>query len=164
MPRVLSGPAFRAMFSQETGEVFLICLTLTHANWPNPVYVVYNNQPITRTIASVPTVFLPALFEINLPEEVADKIPEVRITIDNVDRSIIDLIALITGTRVQVVLEVVLASSPDTVEAGPFTFWMLSATYDAQKITGVLGYEDTVLNSEFPKLKYTPVNSHGLFG
>lgn len=147
------------MFAQETAEVFLLCLTLTHQNWTAPLYVAYNNQPVQRNAG----VFNPAMFEISLPEDSPDKVPQVTLKFDNVDLSLTNLIRQVAGKRIQVVMEVVLASSPNTVEAGPFTFQVLSCQYDAQSVTATLGLEEDLLNSDFPATKYTPQNSVGLF-
>jgi hypothetical protein len=58
--------------------------------------------------------------------------------------------------------EVVLASSPDTVEAGPFTMTLVAAEYDALVVTGELAFED-VLNEPFPGHGYIPSEYPGLF-
>lgn len=158
MSRQLSIEGFRSAFAQQTDEVWLTCLTLEHSQFVAPLRVVQNNQAITRGGQK----FLPAFFDIALPEEAPDKVPQVTLAIDNVDRGITDLIRTIQG-RIKVTMEVVLASHPDTVEAGPFVFWLLSVTYDAQIVQGVLGFEDDVLGTEFPKHKYTPINSPGLW-
>jgi hypothetical protein len=158
MARQLSLPALRALFAQETGEVFLMCLTLTHSSFPAPIRVVFNNEPITRYAG----VFEPAAFEVTLPEDEQDKLPQIQLSIENVDRSISEAVRTIVG-RVNVTMELVLASSPNVLEVGPFTFQLMSCTYDAMKLTGVLGLEDDLLNTSFPSLTYTPNNSPGLF-
>ena len=146
------------MFAQETGEVFLMCLTLSHPDLATPIRVVHNNENITRTAG----VHYASFFEMNLPEEVAGSIPQVTLAIENVDRSITDSIRLLSG-RVAVTMDVVLASSPNVVEAGPFNFSLLSASFNVQSVQGRLGFEDDVLNQGFPADTFTPVNSSGLF-
>lgn len=158
MARSLSAAAFRAMFAQETGEVFLVCLKLEHASLVQPIRVVHNNQDVVRSDGT----YLACFFEINLPEETSERVPQVTLGIENVDRAIVDSIKSISG-RVKVTMDVVLASSPNTVEAGPFEFYMLSANFNAQNVQGTLGFEDDILNTAFPKDQYTPQNSPGLF-
>jgi hypothetical protein len=119
---------------------------------------VYNNAAISRSAGT----FQPAAFEITLPEETPDKLPQVQLSIDNVDKSMSTALRTLTG-RVNVMMEVVLASSPNTIEVGPFTFQLMSCSYDAEKLTGVLGLEDDLLNTAFPGATYTPANSPGLF-
>jgi len=158
MSRNLSIPAFRAMFAQETEEIFLMCLRLEHPSFDEPLLVVQNNRDVERHEGT----FKASFFELSLPEDAPDVVPQVNLTVDNVDRSITDAIRNLTG-RVKIVMDVVLASSPNTVEAGPFEFYMLSAMYNAQSVQATLGFEDDILNMVFPKGKYTPANSPGLF-
>lgn len=157
--RTVSANALRAMLAQETGEVFLICLTVNHQSFSSPILIVNDQKPLVRTAGT----FEPFAFEINLPNEEEDRIPNVTVTFDNVDRSIIQVIRTITGARPSVTMEVVLASSPNTVEAGPFNFAILSITYDASTVQATLGFEDDLLNTAFPGDTYTPANSKGLF-
>jgi len=82
--------------------------------------------------------------------------------VDNVDREVLQQIREVSGVP-KVTMEVILASSPDTVEAGPFDFSLKQASYDVLAITGTLGYEDDILNQRVPAMSYTPSNSPGLF-
>ncbi len=159
MPRVLSAAAFRALYSQETAQVFLTCVTITHPSLAQPLRFVYNNQPIERNDGT----YHPALFSITLPEESADSFPTVELSIENIDRSITDAIRLLPAPRPQVALDVCLASSPNTLEAGPFNLSLTGVTYDAMQVIGTLGLEDDLLNVAIPADIYTPINSPGLF-
>jgi hypothetical protein len=100
-------------------------------------------------------------FEVNLPDEDPDQLARVQLRIDNVDRVIIDSLRAITDP-VTVSLEVIMASSPDTVEAGPFSMSLVSASYDTLLVTGDLVFED-VLNEPFPGGTYIPSDYPGLF-
>ena len=97
MARSLSAAAFREMFAQESADAFLVCLTLTldPTDGGQTVRVVYNNQPVVRTAGT----FQPALFSITLPEETPDQIPEIQLSIDNVDKSISNLLAGLYGRQ-----------------------------------------------------------------
>jgi hypothetical protein len=155
--RVVSVNALRAMLAQETGEVFLCCITVTHPAIPT-LRLVNNTQSIVRTAGT----YTPCPMQVTLPAQRSDQIPQVNLVIDNVDRTVLEQIRTVTGIP-QVTMEVVLASSPDVVEAGPFDFALMSATYDVMVINGVLGYMDDVLNQKVPAMEYTPTNSPGLF-
>lgn len=157
MSREVSANALRAMLAQETGEVFLVGVTITHPAIATQ-YLVNNNAVVHRAAGD----FLPAPMRITLPAQVDDQIPQVQIVIDNVDREVLRLIRTVSGVP-QITLEVFLASSPDTVEAGPFDFSLMSVVYDVLTITGTLGYQDDVLNQMVPAQSYTPPNSPGLF-
>lgn len=149
--------AMRAMFAQETGEVFLVCLTITHPDITT-LRLVNNTQPVVRSAGT----YQPYPMQLSLPAQRDDQLPQVDIVIDNVDREVLRQIRLLVGVP-QVTMEVIMASSPDTVEAGPFDFALKQASYDVLAITGTLGYEDDILNQQVPAMTYTPTNSPGLF-
>lgn len=155
-PRVLSSAGVRALTAQETGEAFLRLVTITHPDF-DPLYVVNN----TVNIWSRGHEFLAAGFDIALPDEREDAIPTVELRIENIDRRIMEHVRGLTTTP-SVILEVVLASSPDTLEAGPFTFALRGVDYDALLIVGTLAPED-VLNEPAQQYSFTPDRFPGLF-
>lgn len=157
MSTAVSIPAMQALLAQETAEVFLVCVTITHPDIPTQ-RLVHNNEVVHRAVGD----YTPCPMQVNMPPQVEDQIPQVQLVVDNVDRTVLQLIRNVSGVP-KVMLEVVLASSPDTVEAGPFDFSLMSASYDVLAITGTLGYQDDVLNQQVPALTYTPTNSPGLF-
>lgn len=133
----MSTTAVAAVNAEETDEIFLMLLTFDEATLADPIRVVNN----TEEIVSNGETFLPVKFEIELPPEVGDSIQAVRLSIDNVDRRIVEAVRLATG-RPTATLEIVLASDPDTVEAGPFDFELERADYDALVVTGQLSFDD----------------------
>lgn len=149
--------AMRAMFAQQTGEVFLVCLTITHPSITTQ-RLVNNTQPVVRSAGT----YQPYPMQLSLPAQLDDQLPTVDIVVDNVDREVLQQIREVSGVP-KVTMEVILASSPDTVEAGPFDFSLKQASYDVLAITGTLGYEDDILNQRVPAMSYTPSNSPGLF-
>jgi Domain of unknown function (DUF1833) len=156
-PRPLSVSALRAITAQETGEIFLILITITHDDLADPLYFVNN----TENIMSRGHEFLGWPFELALPDEREDSLPSVQIRIDNVDRRILEGIrGLLTAPTV--LLEIVLASVPDVVEAGPITFTLRGVDYDALVISGSLTPED-VLNEPAMQFSFTPALFPGLF-
>ncbi len=158
--RVVSPAALRAMLAQETAEVLLAAITISHASFEAPYMLVCDQVPLTRAAG----VFEPFAFDLQLPNEQDDQVPQVTLTIDNVDSKILKAIrTLPPGARPTVLLEVVLASSPDTVECGPYEFSILAVDYDVGQIRGTLGFEDDLLNTTIPAQTYTPSNSPGLF-
>ena len=100
-------------------------------------------------------------FRIALPAEKDDELSSVQIEIDNVDRRIMEGIRRLT-TAPTVTLEVVLASQPDTLEAGPFVFALRATDYTAFSISGTLAYED-ILNEPWPQYLMTPATDPGIF-
>lgn len=158
--RNISATAMRELFAQETDEVVLMCLTFTHPSFVEPYRLVTNTEPIQRAIGE----YMPFAFALNLPPEQDDQVPQLQITIDNVDNSILKGIRnLPPGERVNVAMEVILASAPDDPEIGPIDFKILTIDFDQSQITGTLGLDDDFLNTTFPADQYTPINSPGVF-
>jgi hypothetical protein len=157
MARTLSTLARQAVFAQETKEVFLLLLTLDQATLPDPIRVANN----TRDIVSGGETFVGYPFAITLPDEREDSIPQMTLRIDNVNRSIVQALRSITSSPT-IQLDVVLADSPDTLEASFVGFTLRRASYDAVIVEGALTLED-VLNQGFPKLAFTPSITPALF-
>src|SRR5690606_15205901 len=145
------------MLAQETAEVFVPCLRIQHPGLET-IRVCYNTEKLERADGD----YLPYPFQINLPNQREDEIPRVTVTIDNTDLSVNDAIRSLDGAPV-VTLDVVLASSPDMIEAGPFYFELQQVTADASTISGSLGQDESIFAQLFPGQQYTPVNSKGLF-
>ena len=151
--RDLSLTAREALFAQETGEVFLILLTIDHSTLGTPLRFVYNNEDITSR-GNTYTAFN---FDIQMVSEEDDgAITQVDLNIDNVDRTLIETVRGISSPP-DVTMEIVLASDPDTVEAGPFEFSLQSVNYDAITVNGKLGYPP-MLDEPFPGDRFTVQN------
>lgn len=165
MSRNMSLTARRAMNAPETDQVFLALLTIVHPELPEPIRVVNDFRPKdeqgVRKIVSRGEDFICYPFEAALPADHEDQLSRVRLRIDNVDREITASLRSISSAP-RVVLEVVLASDPDTVEAGPFEFELVTASFDALVVEGELGFEP-ILNEPFPADSFTPNLFPGLF-
>jgi hypothetical protein len=127
------------MYDAETDEVFLILLEINEATLPAPIRYVHNEEDIV----SRGNTYYASFFNLELPTEKADSIDSARITVGNVDQTIIEAARTAIG-RPTMTVEIVLASDPDSVEVGPFNFELQSVEYDAQTISGVLAYDDVV--------------------
>jgi hypothetical protein len=155
MSRALSSRAIASGNAQQTSEVWLVLLTISHPDLLEPVRVVNNNENIT----SRGNEFIAFPFEIDLPGEDPDMPSKARLRIDNLDRRIVNIIRSITSPP-SISLEVILASYPDVVEIGFEGLVMREVEYDAQAVTGDLVYESiftepitsTMTPSRFPGL------------
>lgn len=138
------------MNAPETDEVFLILLTIEEASLSEPIRVVND----TVNITSRGNVYAAMAFSAEPPGESDGAARSARITLDNVDRQIVQAVREATGVP-KVTMEVILASDPDTVEAGPFVFELESAEYDATTVTGELSFDD-VSSLRWPAYSTTP--------
>lgn len=151
-----SSPAITGANTDQTEEVWLLILKITHPALAEPIRVVNNTENIT----SNGELYLAAAFKMDLPDD-TEGVPSVDIEIDNVDRAITDAVRAISSPP-SVVLSVILASTPDVIEAGPFDMTLASVDYNALKVTGTLIYED-ILNEPFPGESFNPAKYPGLF-
>ncbi len=158
MSRAISHLAGRAARAQETGEVFLLLLTITHASLAVPIRVVNN----TVNITSLGETFVAFPFQIQLPDEHEDSPPRMRLVIDNVDRTIVQSLRPLTSPPT-VQLDVCLASQPNTIEASFPGFQLQSVGYDAFAVEGDLSLDD-IVTEPFPEGSFTPQYFPGLFG
>ena len=101
-------------------------------------------------------------FVFQLPDK-SDKLENVTIRIDNVDREMVIAMRTHVGAR-PVVTAWVYTINSDSILTGPFEF-IASATgnVNERSIDIVIEYENYLLNSVFPKLKFSPAIFLGLF-
>jgi hypothetical protein len=139
----------------------LLSIYHTDIGPPTTLYFVNNYEDITHQ-GNVYTAFP---FQIMIPADFDDQLPRVQLSIDNIDRSIIEELRGIVGPPT-ITVTVVLADDDslvyDTVEAGPFELALRNIDYNAMVITGDLQSED-ILNEPYPGYFYTPANFPGLW-
>jgi len=153
----LSAEMIRAMAAQETGDAIILLLKLNHTDLSTPILV---TSDTVDTIHLADT-YQPFPFRITLPTNTADAPPEMRLEIDNVDRTIIETLRTISGPPT-VDLKIIRASAPDVVEAQFLGFILRDVTADVMQVSGRLARKD--YGSEpFPAGRFTPAMFPGLF-
>lgn len=155
MPRSLSAAAIAALTAPQTGEVWLVLLTISNASMTT-IRVVNN----TEDIVSRGNTYQAFPFEIELPGEDPDSPSSARLRIDNVDKRIVEAVRSIS-TPPEVTIEVILASQPDTVEISYANLTLRSVEYDVDSVRGELVFES--IFSEPVTLTITPNRFPGLF-
>lgn len=156
MARTLSSNALASIHAQETGEVWLVLLTIENTGLATPIRVVNNNENIT----SRGNVYQAFPFEIVLPGEDPDGISKAVLRFDNVDRTAIQAIRGLPSAPT-VTIEVILASAPDTVEISFGGMSLRNVRYDATVVEGELHFES--LYNEPITFTMTPSRFPGLF-
>jgi len=145
-----------AAYLQETDDVFLVLLTITHDDI-TPIRVVNNNENIT----SDSNLFVAYPFEITLPDSTGDGTPSAQLVIDNVSREIAESIRSIS-TAPKVTISVIRAADPDTIEITFAPFTLRNVKWDMTKVSGDLSMEDIALEP-FPIGQFAPAQFQGLF-
>ena len=156
MPRDVSTTLEQAIFGQETEEVPLVLLKISHPDLSTPIRVTSDNVDTTHNNET----FQAFPFRVNIPESSADELTTVQLQIDNVDRQIVEAIRQISSNP-DVEMKIVLASQPDVVEAGPFNFSLKQVSYDALVVEGELGFEN-LLSMKYPKDQFIPSDFRSL--
>lgn len=161
--------AFRdAVYRPETGEVYVLLLTLNHNDLATSIRVstdnkdtfVVDSETVRGTISNGNNfVYLP--MEITLPDDSDESITQAKISIDNINRDILLSIRTLDSPPT-VSIQIVLASSPNTYEAQFNDFVLRDVTADALVISGTLSLSN-FLNEPFPGGTMLPSNFSGLF-
>jgi len=155
--RTLSAAAYEAVFSAETNQVFLILIEINHADMASPIRVVNNHQ----AISSNGQAYVPYAFEFDPPDEREGVVTNAKLIIDNIDRIIVATIRSLS-TPPTVTISIVLADTPDSIEAGPVEFKLKNVSYNVETVSGDLIYND-IDNLNIPFDTFNPVDFGGLF-
>jgi len=154
----LSSVAIQSAQALETSEVWLLLMEIDHTDLDDPFYLVNNRESVTHD----GTEYLAYPFSVVLSQDDGEHLPKVRLTIDNVDRALVETIRSISDSP-SVNIKLVLASQPDTIELEIADLILREVEYDAFSITGTL-YADDILNSRYPRDKITLAAGYmGLF-
>lgn len=157
MPRTLSPRLRRAINAQESAEVLVTLVELTHPTLPAPIRVCNDSKAVT----SEGVEYVPFPFRFVLADDADEAPPTARLVIDAVDRRVIEAVRAVQGDCIRVVVREVLAAEPDVVEIGPLEFDLRSVTATSTEISGTLAYEP-ILGEPYPKDLMTPDKFPGL--
>lgn len=160
----LSAAIKEAYASAPANVVIYHTLELRHPAFSSPIRVVRDYADLTATLEATAPVdpstavtFTRFAFDFTKPEVSSVGVPQITITMDNVDRAIVANIeaALTTTDLVQVTYREYL-SSDLTVPANnpPLSMTIMSVTADVFKVTAVAGFPD-MMNRRFPSLEYS---------
>lgn len=153
----MSDELTRSAFVLSTDDVWLVLLTIDHADLAAPIRVVNNTEEITSRGDS----FTAYPFDIVLPDARDDAAPRAKIEIDNVSREIGQAIRTISSAP-SVLIEIIRAAAPDTVELSWSQFTMRNIKWSAGKVSGDLMLEDFTVEP-FPAGIFSPASFPGLF-
>ena len=147
----------QALNAAETGEAFLVLLTLSHPDLGEPLRV---TSDAVDTVSRGMT-FMAFPFSLSLPSDEDSRAPEARLSIDNIDRQIVKTLRNL-GSAPYVLIEIIRAADPDTVEAQFQDFRLTAVTYDSHVVEGNLTVEDFT-SEPFPAGIFSPGFFPGLF-
>jgi len=157
MSRTLSSSVLAAIYADETAELFIILLEISHSTLASSIKITSDSQNTTHNSNT----YLPFPFKITLPNDDENQPPRMQITIDNIDRSIISALRTIPDAA-SITVKVVTFDTPDTIEIQYSNFQLYVVNYDAFTISGTLSLEP-FLNEGYPKGKMGPNAFPGIF-
>lgn len=157
MSRDLTSLTRQAIYAAETGDAFLILLTIDHDDLEQPIRV---TSDAVETESRGDT-FTPFPFDLILPDDLDDRSPRARLVIDNIDRQIVMAVRNLSSSP-NVLIEIVRAADADTVEAQFVDFKLTTVAYDVHKVEGNLTIEDFTAEP-FPAAVFSPSLFPGLF-
>jgi hypothetical protein len=155
---IVPPPPLRDVVDKEEYEdVLLVLLTIDHPNLSEPIRVCDDIADVT----SNGHLFVGCPFQIALPGSSPGQIPKATITLDNVDRRIVQGVRSITSPP-SVTIQVINRTYPDVVEVEFADMTMYVATYDPMKVSGDATFEN-YLSAAFPAASFDPANFPGIF-
>lgn len=133
----VSATTRQTLYAQSTGEAFLVLLTIRHADLLDPIRLTSDGVATVRSDGS----YQPFPFEIQLPNQNDENDAGVTLTIDIVDRQVIDLLLSI-DTAPMLDIEVILASDPESpIVRYPGLRWETSG-FNGLTLSGSLRVDD----------------------
>ncbi|ODT22213.1 MAG: hypothetical protein ABS35_15285 [Kaistia sp. SCN 65-12] len=167
MSRSVSITLREAMNSQETGEVMVGLLTISHPAFLTPLRLSsdpterLSDEPLTYGTTSRGETYTFCPMVVSLPDDLGERAPAARFMVENVSRKIVEQIRAIISPGTAN-LELVLASSPDSVEIGYPEFQVSRAQYNANVITLEVSI-DALTDEPYPAETFNPSGFPGLF-
>lgn len=156
----------QAVYGQQTEEALLILMKIDHEDFSglslDPLRFTSNGVDTTSTVDGSSETYVTYPFKIILPSNVESGITHGSIVIDNINRDIVSAIRQIGSEPCDVSIWVVLASSPNIVEAEFTGFRFSKISYDDFTISGEITIE-SFLSEPFPGDTFLPGTFPGLF-
>ena len=157
MANSLTPELLAQLYYQESEDVFLTLLTLTHPSFAGPIRLVNNSVDVI----SRGQTFIAFPFKLRLPVDDGESAREVSIEFDNVSLEILDELRTVT-TSIEVKMEMVLASIPDEVQISIEELKIQTVNYNKQVISARL-FLDSFLTTELNSEIYSPTLYPGIF-
>ncbi|MGO7750491.1 DUF1833 family protein [Rhizobium ruizarguesonis] len=167
MSRNVSTTFIAAANAQETDEVVICLLTVTHDDLEAPIYLSSNattrlsEDPLVYGTESRGEQYFYLPFEFTLPDDQSDNPPRVQLKMDNIERSLVSVLRSF-ATPASVLMEIVLASDLDLVEITMPALQMSDVAIDDHTVSATL-VADALINEPHPAGQFTPGSFPGLF-
>ena len=155
------------MTAEDADEVLVTLLTFSHPSQPAPIRIssdrtqVLSYDPFLQGTVSRGKTFYWVPMAVVLPSEGDDAQPEIRITLDLIDREVLQILRS-DPTPATMLLEIVSAERPDIVEACHDGYEVQAAPYDEAQVSLVV-IQTSFANEPHPADTMNPLTTPGLF-
>lgn len=158
MSRSLSDAASRNVLATSADEPLLGAIEILHPDLEVPARFVNDTQDITIEGHT----FFACRFDLTLPDDKDEQVPDARLEVDNVGRDLTQWLEESQGGRgAKCRILMVLRSSPTNLEFD-MTMDLTSLEVTNFRVTGVLGFKNTLMQSAVA-VRYDPTTSPGIF-
>ena len=157
MSRNVSAELKQAVYAQETTQEFIVLIALSHPDLSTAIRVNSSGADIVSNSET----FVAFPFEVVLPDDIDDRPPRAKLRIDNISREIVLAVRTLSSAPF-VNIQIVMASSPDTIEAEFLDFRLSNITYDQLTVEGDLTLEEFI-GEPYPARVFSPADFPGLF-
>lgn len=157
MSRNVSAELKQAVYAQETEHEFVVLISISHDDLEEPIRVNSSGKDVLHNGDN----YVAFPFEVILPDDVDDRPPRAKLRIDNISREVVLAIRTISSAP-RVTIRIVMAETPDVVEAEFLDFRLSNITYDQLTVEGDLTLEEFI-GEPYPARVFSPADFPGLF-
>lgn len=157
MSRNVSPAAEQAALAESSDEAFITLITIDHSDLSQPIRVCNDGQDLVSRGAT----FIAMAFHDEKPGDDETGVTAGRLAVQNVSQEIVLALRSITS-KPSVLLEIVRASDPDTVEQSFDGLRISEASWDVLIVEAPVDSED-FLSEPYPKDSFTPALFPGMF-
>lgn len=158
--KALSLGAMQALFAENTDEVFVYAIRLSHSDWLDDTYLIADSDDMTYN----GNVYKAFTFEVSLLPQREGGVPSVALSIDNTSLELIEFLRSVeSDVSVDLSLFRRSPNGANTLEIGPVALKTSKFTADVSRISVTLSMSVDYLNEPATKDRFTPANAPGLF-
>lgn len=148
----------RNLYATSAEEPFLVLLEITHPELDESIRVVNDSANITVQGKE----FVACPFDITLPDDIAEQVPQATLSVDNIGRELTQWLEYSRGGKgAKCRIIQVLRSYPDVLEFD-MTLDMSGISIDNQVVSSQLGFQNTLLLPAVT-MRYDPFTTPGAY-
>lgn len=158
MTRSLSAEASRNLLATSANEPLLVAIEITHAELEVPARFVNDTQDITIE----GNTFFACRFDLTLPDDQDEQVPQARLEVDNIGRELTQWLEQSqggAGAKCRIIM--VLRSAPTNIEFD-MTLDLTGLAITNFRVTGDLGFKNTLMQSAVT-VRFDPPTTPGAF-